>query len=223
MGDNVMIPTGEHVAYDDAAGVFYQRVKIADGTTDGTACVPADATYGLDVDVTRLPTVTVGTMPLTTVIDSPHQEIHDGDSFCFNGVFTLDSGGVKSYMLTTANADRRPHLSYESEGVFGFSFDIYEGSDRTGSTGLLAYNRNRASTTTATLAIDSVAAGGTTDGTRIVQRVCGSGTSTGKLSGTSNEATEWLLAKNTKYVLKITSSANNNTVGLRLNWYEHTL
>ncbi len=42
------------VATDDAAGVHYQYVKLADGTEDSTAIIPGDATNGLYVNVTKL-------------------------------------------------------------------------------------------------------------------------------------------------------------------------
>jgi hypothetical protein len=41
--------------------VHYQRVKLVNGTLDGTEAIPGDATNGLDVDVTRLPALVAGT------------------------------------------------------------------------------------------------------------------------------------------------------------------
>lgn len=55
MADNVTLPgTGAITATDDAGGAHYQKVKLVDGTADSTAVIPGDATYGLDVDVTRI-------------------------------------------------------------------------------------------------------------------------------------------------------------------------
>lgn len=62
MADTITIPaTGSGtaapvVATDDVSGVHYQRVKLVDGTADSTALIPGDASNGLDVDVTRVPT-----------------------------------------------------------------------------------------------------------------------------------------------------------------------
>jgi hypothetical protein len=60
MADTVDITagTGTTIATDDVAGVHYQRVKLTDGTADSSAVIAGDATNGLDVDVTRIPTVT---------------------------------------------------------------------------------------------------------------------------------------------------------------------
>ncbi len=60
MADNVLITSagGTTVGTDDCGGVQIQKVKLVDGTADSTAVIPGDATNGLDVDVTRLPTDT---------------------------------------------------------------------------------------------------------------------------------------------------------------------
>lgn len=57
MTDNLSITPGSGAlaATDEIGGVHYQRIKIIDGTADSTAAIPGDATYGLDVDPTRLP------------------------------------------------------------------------------------------------------------------------------------------------------------------------
>lgn len=56
MADNVAITAGSgtNVATDDVGGVHFQKVKL-DGGGDGvSAPIGGDATYGLDVDVTRV-------------------------------------------------------------------------------------------------------------------------------------------------------------------------
>lgn len=62
MADNVAITAGAGttVATDDAGGVHFQRVKLVDGTLDGTDAIPGTAANGLDVDVTRLPALVAG-------------------------------------------------------------------------------------------------------------------------------------------------------------------
>lgn len=58
MADNTtlnLMSGGDVIATDDVSGVKYQRMKLVDGTLDSTAAIAGDATYGLDVDVTRLP------------------------------------------------------------------------------------------------------------------------------------------------------------------------
>lgn len=65
MADNIPITAGAGttVATDDitdAGGAHYQKIKLADGAANSTAMIGGDATNGLDVDVTRLPTDPVG-------------------------------------------------------------------------------------------------------------------------------------------------------------------
>lgn len=64
------VPSSTVIATDDVAGVHYQRVKLVDGTLDGTSAIGGDATNGLDVDVTRVQgTVTVGDGGSTLSVD----------------------------------------------------------------------------------------------------------------------------------------------------------
>jgi hypothetical protein len=58
--DNITLNAGSGGATlaTDEAGTpvrHFQYVKLADGTPDSTAVIPGDSTFGLDVDVTRLP------------------------------------------------------------------------------------------------------------------------------------------------------------------------
>lgn len=65
MTDNVALNVGSGTTFtaatDDVAGVHYQRVKLVNGTLDATEAIPGDASNGLDVDVTRLPSLPAGT------------------------------------------------------------------------------------------------------------------------------------------------------------------
>jgi len=64
MADNIPITAGSgtDVATDQlAGGAHVQYIKLMDGTADSEAKIPGDATYGLDVDVTRLPALASGT------------------------------------------------------------------------------------------------------------------------------------------------------------------
>lgn len=226
MADNILNPaSGEVVAADEVSGVRYQIVKLASGTADSTAVIPGDATNGLAVDLKQavgLSAAITSAVDLTT-IDFGHQEIHDGDSFCYNDVLSLAANASADMVLTVPNSAKRPHLSKEFDGIFGFSVDMWEGTDRSGTATVSAYNRDRESATVAGMTLAKGTTGGTTDGTaRIVWRSAGSATNQGKLAGNTTELTEWMLKRNTKYLIRIVSLANSNTISVRLNWYEHT-
>lgn len=50
MADNALPSTDPNVATDDVAGVHFQRMKLVDGTLDGTDAIPGSAARGLQVD-----------------------------------------------------------------------------------------------------------------------------------------------------------------------------
>lgn len=56
MADNITITegSGKYIATDDVSSAHYQRVKLADGTDGSSAVIAGCATYGLDVDITRI-------------------------------------------------------------------------------------------------------------------------------------------------------------------------
>lgn len=56
MADNIPVTpgSGANVAAEDVSGVYYQRVKLIDGSAAATGGISGDSTYGLDVDVMRL-------------------------------------------------------------------------------------------------------------------------------------------------------------------------
>lgn len=151
-----------------------------------------------------------------------HFEIHEGDSYNWSEVITLGSAATQDYLITVANTTKWPHFSYVIEGSFGIRIDLYEGADRTGTTLQTTFNRQRNSLNTAAMTIHKGHSGGTTDGTLIYSHKSGTGAAGGKLSGSSSEASERILAQNTKYILRVTSAAASNDIALSLNWYEHT-
>src|SRR3989304_5028026 len=64
MADDITLNAGAGgavLATDDIASVHYQKVKLVDGTDQGTGLIGGDAANGLDVDVTRLPALVAGT------------------------------------------------------------------------------------------------------------------------------------------------------------------
>lgn len=69
MADGVAITAGSGttVATDDVTGVHYQRMKLVDGTLDGTDAIPGSAARGLHVDPRELLTeVAITSSGLTT-------------------------------------------------------------------------------------------------------------------------------------------------------------
>jgi hypothetical protein len=151
-------------------------------------------------------------------ITGEHHQIHAGTSFYYDDLITLGAGVTQDYLITADSL--KSHWGYLIDGAFGITIELFEATDKTGTTLQTAYNRNRNSSITPTTTTHKGISGGTTDGTRIVWRRSGTGAVGGKLSGTSTDASERILKMGTKYILRITSAAVNNEIALQLNWYE---
>ena len=105
MADNVTLNVGSggsDLATDqapDTTGPHYQKIKIADGTANGTGMVAADAANGLDVDVTRLPAapanggVDIGDVTVNNAAGAPVPvQQSDGTAVQTFATADLDSG-----------------------------------------------------------------------------------------------------------------------------------
>jgi hypothetical protein len=91
------VPASTQIATDEVASVHYQRVKLVDGTADSTTAIPGDATYGLDVDVTRVQgTVTVGDGGNTLSVDD------GGGSLTVDGTVAVSGSVAVTGPLTDA-------------------------------------------------------------------------------------------------------------------------
>lgn len=83
MADNTQLNVGsggDLIATDDVGGVKFQRVKLVDGTSDSADAIAGDSTYGLDVDVTRLPSLSAGSQLIgkVDVNSDPSQAVNGG-------------------------------------------------------------------------------------------------------------------------------------------------
>lgn len=72
MANDITVTSGSGtlIATDETGGHHYQLAKLVDGTENSEARIPGDATYGLDVDVTRLPTISE--TPVTAAAGDVH-------------------------------------------------------------------------------------------------------------------------------------------------------
>jgi hypothetical protein len=118
MTDNIAITAGSGttVATDDVGGVHYQRVKLVDGTLDSPAAIPGDATYGLDVDVTRLP-VAKGqgfSIPVTLTVTNGAYSIGD----VVGGLITLPN-------IVSANGKRSIIYTITLAGVVAIPYELW--------------------------------------------------------------------------------------------------
>jgi len=176
--------------------------------------------YGKTGDSTyQVPRIDTITHALTT-ISYEHHEIHDGDTFHVTDVIAMSNGQVVDYLVTTPDTTRWAHFGYEIDPLdAGITLGIFEDAIRTGTTALVAYNRNRNSAVTATTTMHRGHSGGSTDGTQIVTRRSG----TKSIGASTGDSSERIMKQNSKYIIRVTNlSTTTNNVSLRFFWYEHT-
>ena len=160
--------------------------------------------------------------PWLVTIDLPHHQIHEGESWSFTEVITLGSAAVQDYLITIP-AGVYPHFGYAIEASFGITVELFEGTNKTQSaSALVMQNRNRSKQLTVTplATIHKGTNAGTTDGTRILHKKSGTGTTQGKAAGQSADARERILNAATSYLFRITSAAASNDVSVEFDWYE---
>ena len=172
-----------------------------------------------EVDVVRVDNKEIdGGIP---ILDYSHKEIHSGKHFYFTEYFALNSGEDREYLLTTADSDSTPHFKGIIAGTFITTVDLYEGTSLTGGTPITVFNNNRNSSNTAGMTVAHTPSG-SGDGTKIYTYKFGNGstpqTSTG---GFVEPDQEIVLKKNTKYLLRVTSGTNANSLSVDMYWYEH--
>lgn len=152
-----------------------------------------------------------------------HHEIHGGSSYTCSDVQNVDTTTLK-WMVAVANTDKEPNLIFDIECTGEMTLLITEGADRAGGTAVAAINRNRRSTNTAETTITRTPAGGSTDGATTIKNLRTGATGVASktiAAGGARGQNEFILKKNTKYIISVTTYADV-WVSLNLDWYEHT-
>jgi hypothetical protein len=155
-------------------------------------------------------------------VDYGHHEIHAGSHFFYWDAVTLNSSGTQDYLITVPNTTKWPHVIFELDGSSITTFELYEGSDKTGTTLQSTYNNNRNSATTAGMTVHKGTGGGTTDGTLIRKYQGGASQGSARNTSFSRADMETILKQNTKYILRFTSGTSSNLCNCKIIWYEHT-
>jgi len=198
--------------------------------------------YGKTGDATyQVPRVDPSTHSLQ-VIEYSHHEIHAGSSFTchFSQSAPTNIGDMTIIAFTTPDTAQYIHMFAEASSTAASTFTVYEIADLDVDEGtqLTIYNRNRNSlTASAVKSIETVpvankatsytvaqAAGATLSTTNpIYQKYLGAGVAGADTAGETRDAHEFVLKRNTQYAWVVASTtADDNTHNIVLNWYEHT-
>jgi len=156
-------------------------------------------------------------------IDFEHYEVHEGDSYHSVNSQNVNTATFK-WQVTTPNTDKFAHMIFGVQATGEVTVLITEGSDRTDGTAMGEMNRDRNSTNTAGVIVTYTPTAGATDGatTILTTRIGATGVGSKTLSpGAARGTAEWILKKNTKYVISATTYADI-WVTFIADWYEHT-
>ncbi len=143
---------------------------------------------------------------------------NEGKFFQYGTSGIYADSGVLQIMFQTPNYDDEYiHAYFEFFSTYSCTLQIYENGDRVGTTesSVLCLNRANPYTGENNMKVFTAWTNGTTDGTLIIQVVNGAG----KIGGTSVTEPQWVLKKNAKYIVRITSGANNNNMGWSCFWW----
>ena len=155
-------------------------------------------------------------------IDQTHHEVHEGHHFTWTHIDTeVDTDTPLYVRITTPDTDVEPHLTGSVDvGVSGGTVEFFEAPtlNAPGTAGTpLNNNRRSLNLPTCTVFYDCTT---TNDGTRLMAHLVGSTGGGSRFGGSVEQRTEWILARNTTYILKVTTTADNTRVALALRWYE---
>lgn len=160
-------------------------------------------------------------------IDYPHHEVHDGRSYHISDVQNVSSTTEK-WLITTPDSPRLSHMVFDIRATGEMQVTITAGADRTGSDAVTIINRRQVSPpnvagttvhrgvvvpspdtgTDGATQIDAFRVGATEAGSRTVA------------AGESRGSSEFVLKRNTKYVVAVLTFANIY-VTAHFDWYEH--
>ena len=157
-------------------------------------------------------------------IDNDHAYIHEGKLFSASYKVTLTAGTSSYISFVTPNTERVIHYRPASIATSAdkLSYFLYESGTFTGGSVLSIVNRNRRSITVAETVIKTGVTS-TLDGTLLYTGFVGGGSGVGQSRSGSEtgESQEWVLKKNTVYLIKLTNgSSSSNEICLGLGWYE---
>ena len=157
----------------------------------------------------------------TETVDYSHHEIHVGNHYYYMDSVELNNAAVQNYLITTPDTTTQAHMIIYADGSAITMFQLYEATDKTGTTLQTIINNNRNSANTSSLIIHKGISGGTTDGTLIQTYKSGSATQQSRSSATVRDDSEIILKRNTKYIFRVTSFTDNNLTNVDFSWYEH--
>jgi hypothetical protein len=154
-------------------------------------------------------------------ITQEHHEIHEGDHYFYSDFTTLASAAVLDIVLITPDTTKQMHYIARFSSTLEISAELFRGITESGDgTPITPENSFQDSSNVALMQISRDPTV-TDTGTRVRGHSGGTGGPFG-VGSTANRANELILARNTKYLIRVISGANDNIIDWDILWYEHT-
>lgn len=162
------------------------------------------------------------------VIDTVHSEVHEGETFTAS-YKTPDASPIANdatvVLLIKVGANLNAHFVWNAAFGGEGEVQLFEGpNDTADGNPLTEPNMNRGSAQVAEVTVfqGPTIGNGVGNGTELLDVMVPGGT-TGRAVGSAiRESTEWVLKKDTNYLLVLTNRAGNaQQVSAQLQWYEH--
>jgi hypothetical protein len=152
-------------------------------------------------------------------IDTEHHEIHEEEHFFYTDFNTVGSTSSVDYVFVTPH-DRFIHMTFNATGSAITQVELFENSDKLGTTPQVIYNSYRSSDKQSRSSLYKTSTGGTTDGIRIIGMKSGSAQGASRSGMSTERHSEKVFKPNTTYIFRITSGTADNLCNLQLEWYE---
>lgn len=156
-------------------------------------------------------------------VDFAHHEIHEGDTFqvSYKSPDASPIGDNATVILVLTTTTKTAHLVFDGAAGGDFEGEFREGvTVTTGGTNLTPQNKNRTfpNNNTVTVVRDPTVSDA---GVLLENAFIPGGTGPTAAGGVGSGRSEWILKKNTKYMLRMTNRAGTNQpMSVRAEWYE---
>lgn len=155
-------------------------------------------------------------------IDFEHYMVHYGKVYYIDRVATIDTDATNIILIVTRDTPIYAHLGIILISTKGCLLEFYEDTVTSNDgTALTIFNRNRNSSNTSIMGAFHTPSV-TTNGTLLQSKHVGSaGVAEKSEPGETRNLSEWILKRNSKYLLKVTSHEDANETIIGASWYEH--
>jgi len=167
--------------------------------------------------------------PVTWVlmfVDYVHGEIHSKNAYLVEYSLLRDTDEFVEVRVETGATNKLPHMEIEIEGAIAGTAELWEDTTKThvANNAITPFNRWRDPPTNTSLLTVCHTPGGSQTGDADLKKFFGASTTNQKvnLGGSASSRHEFVLKKNTAYLIKVTSRADANALTITLDWYEHT-